>query len=73
MRDIKDDYITLVQAQQLAQDGYGIFSKREIYNLCIDSVIDCEQDEQTKRWLIKAILTYTLFMGVVGIAFYFLF
>ena len=34
-------------------DNYGIFNKREIYNLCIDSIIDCEQDEQTKRWLVK--------------------
>ncbi len=39
MKDIKEVYISLAQAQQLAQDGYGIFSKREIYNLCFDRIM----------------------------------
>ena len=50
---MENNYISLTQAQQLARDDFGSISKNAIYNLCIDSVIDCIQDKQTKRWQIN--------------------
>lgn len=50
---MENNYISLTQAQQLARDDFGCISKNAIYNLCIDSIIDCIQDKQTKRWQIN--------------------